>query len=264
MLDYRFRPNSKFSQNFIIDEKLLEKMVESAELKKTDKVLEIGCGTGFLTEKLLEKSSVVGIEKDLTLAGLLEKRIKNKNFTLIKGDFLDEKIPKINKVVSLPPYSISRNIMYKLFELDFKLAVLVFQREFVEKLVAEPGFKEYCALSVVVDYLFESEIIIPNVSPKVFYPKPETYSSLIKLKRRKNDEEIPNLDEFILFLKQIFRYKNKDLPNALKLASKALVDSGFDVEKAFSIAQELEIDNVKVYLIETEEFVELFTRIFLE
>ena len=261
MIDYRFRPNHRFSQNFIINDSLVEQMIKEADLKKTDVVVEIGSGAGSLTEKLLEKAKVVGVELDLSLISVLEERFgKTKNFTLVKGDFVKVDLPKFNKIVALPPYNISSDIMLRLFKEDFDSALLVFQKEFVEKLVAEPGFCEYSYISVLTDFFFETEVVISSVSPSSFYPKPETYSALIKLTRRKNICGIKDVEKFILFVKNVFRYKNKDFSNGLKNCLKSM--KGVFPKKNYSELIEKEgLTNVKTNLLTTKEFVDFFKKI---
>src|SRR3989344_4974741 len=170
MVDHRFRPNKKMAQHFVVDELFLQKMVEEANLKKKDVVLEIGSGTGFLSQEILKHCKVVGVELSIDLGEVLEKKFSGqKNFTLIRGNFLSAKLPKFNKVVSLPPYHISGEIMNRLFREKFDLAVLVFQREFCEKLFAQPGFKEYSYLTVLTDYIFHRILLVKNVPPKTFH-----------------------------------------------------------------------------------------------
>ena len=261
MIEHRFRPNHKFSQNFIINDSLVEKMVKEADLKKTDVVLEIGSGAGTLTEKLLEKAHVVGVELDSSLTMVLEDRFgKNKNFTLVKGDFLKVDLPKFNKVVALPPYNISSDIILRLVREDFDCVLLVFQKEFVEKIVAEPGFCEYSYISVLTDFLFKTKVIVSSISPASFYPKPETYSALIKLTRRKKLSGIKDFEKFIMFVKNIFRYKNKDFSNALKNCLKSMKGS-FPKKDYSELIEKKGLTNVKTNLLTTEEVVDFFKKI---
>lgn len=264
MIDHRFRPKKKLAQHFIISEELIEKMLKEADLKANDTVLEIGPGVGFLTQFLLKKSKVIGVELDEDMQEILEKRFsKNKNFKLLKGNFLETKLPKFTKIVSFPPYHISGDIMVKVFNENFDVALLVFQREFCEKLIAQPGFKEYSYLSVLSDYLYTKEILIRNINPKSFYPKPEAYSSLLKLTRKKNVKRVKDFEKFALFVKNLFRYKNKDLSNSMKNCLNE-IDFNVDYDKAFQIIQEAELDGVKTYLLSTEDFVLIFKKIFGE
>ncbi len=263
MLTHRFRPEQKFSQHFVIDERLIKKMVECAELKSKDVVLEIGSGTGTLTEALLEHCKVIGVEHDEVLAQILREEFSgSRNFALAESDFLKIEKPKSNKVVALPPYAISTEIMLKLFGFGFEKAVLVFQREFVDKLVAEPGFYEYNYLSVLSSLLYDAQVPIYNISPKSFYPKPEAYSSLVVLTAKKKQPKIKDFKKFILFLKSIFRFKNKNLKNALKSCAKELESrGGINEKKALKALEKSKISAEKVYLIEPGQLLEFFKKI---
>jgi 16S rRNA (adenine1518-N6/adenine1519-N6)-dimethyltransferase len=211
---YRFRPNRKLAQHFAVDDALLEGLVGLAELEEKDTVLEIGPGTGFLTRLLLEKSHVVAVEKDEILCGLLEKELPRKNLSLVCGDFLKAALPEFNKVVSLPPYMHSADIVYRLLQHGFGLAVLVFQKEFAEKLVAIPGLGEYCALTVLAQQSFDASIakIVPATS---FFPKPKGDSAIIVLRPKKKPFAVKDKALFELFAKTLFRFRNKNLGNAL-------------------------------------------------
>ncbi len=263
MVEYRFRPEQKFSQHFVIDERLIAKMLEEAQLTEKDRVLEIGSGTGFLTEALLEHCKVVGVENDSMLATVLRGQFPdNKNFTFIEGDFLAVEKPRFNKVVALPPYAISTEIMLRLFGFGFGKAVLVFQREFVGKLVAEPGFFEYNYLSVLSRIFYDAKVPIYNISPKSFYPKPEAYSSLVALTAKKKQPKVKDFAKFVVFLKNVFRFRNKNISNALESCRKELAQKlGADEKKVQKALEGEELAGKKVYLIEPEEFLELFNKL---
>ncbi|MBN2127777.1 MAG: ribosomal RNA small subunit methyltransferase A [Candidatus Diapherotrites archaeon] len=262
MISYRFKSKKQLSQNFLIDEKILEEIIALADLKSKDKVLEIGCGTGFLTKKLLEKSSVIGVEKDFQLIELLKKEFTDKKFTLIEGDFLKVKLPEFNKVVSLPPYHISSLILMKLMHYDFDYALIVFQKDFTEKLLAEPGFAEYTAITCLVNYFFEPEILIDYIPSNAFQPSPKTPSALIKLTKKHCFGKAKNDLKFIKFIKELFRFKNKNLANALHKAfpfiSKEL---NLSKKKLDKIISSNELMQEKISLLEIDELVELFNEL---
>lgn len=262
MVRYRFRPNPKLSQNFVVDEKVVQRIVEAAELKKTDVVLEIGCGTGFLTRELAKHCKVIGIEKDKTLAELLRNEIKEKNFELLEGNALELDWPHFSKMVSLPPYGISSDLVYKLLENDFEEAFLVFQREFAEKILAEPGFLEYGCLSVWVQYQTEPKKGF-LIQPSAFFPKPPSMSALVQLKKKKRFGSAKNDAAFLQFLKQLFRHKNKSISNSLDLAlpflKKELPLSHAECKKR---AGHWKHWNEKVYALDAKQFLELFNSFF--
>lgn len=256
MVKYRFRPNKKLGQNFIVNQRIIKKMVNSAELTQKDRVLEIGSGTGFLTRKLLEKSRVIAVEKDEKLCELLEKELPQENLELVCGDYLREKIPEYNKVVSFPPYFISKKTIQKILKEKPSLGVLVFQREFAEKLRAFPGFLNYIDLSVLIQYYYRIDFVA-RVKAKNFFPKPRSDSQIIKLQKLHRQKKAVNEEGFACFVKQLFRHKNKNLSNALSDSQKFLKNVNLQknyIEKA----KYLDLGSEKVMLSSVEDLVNVF------
>ncbi|MBU0636136.1 ribosomal RNA small subunit methyltransferase A [Candidatus Micrarchaeota archaeon] len=263
MVKYRFKPNKKLSQHFLVNSPMIQKIVQAADLKKNDVVLEVGAGTGFLTRELQKHcKKVIAIEKDPLLFELLEKELSPKNLELIQGDALKVKWPAFSKMVSLPPYNISSDLVYRLFEHDFEKACIVFQREFVEKLSAEPGFLDFNALSAMTQYH-----TIPNqlflVSNQCFFPKPPGFSALIELKKKKRYGTAQNDAVFRLFIKQLFRHKNKSISNSLKLALPFLKkELKISEPKAKEILDNFSFSAEKTCALEITLFVELFNALY--
>ncbi|MFH1588455.1 MAG: 16S rRNA (adenine(1518)-N(6)/adenine(1519)-N(6))-dimethyltransferase RsmA [Candidatus Diapherotrites archaeon] len=269
MIKHRFKPKKKFSQNFLINQAMIEKIVSFAELDKKDTVLEIGAGTGFLTKELLSHCKIIAVEIDSFLNDALEekfeKELKEKKLELIKEDFLKAEIPSFNKVVSLPPYRISTPILFRLMNEKLDFALLVFQKDYAVKLLSEPGFSEYTSSVVLVNYFFEPEILIESVQASSFFPLPRTESALIKFTSKKRFGKAKNDKKFIKFIKEVFRFKNKNLQNALQKAF-PFIEKEMNLNK--TILQELiksgkfsELLNEKVMLLEISELVELFNEL---
>ena len=190
------------------------RMVKYANLTPEDTVLEIGVGLGFLTDEILKTSSVVGIEKDKKLIQFLDDKYQdNEKIQITFNDILRTTLPKFNKVVSNIPYSISSPIVFKLLDHDFEVAILSFQREFAEKMAAKSGDSNFGRLSVMVNYYFDVEQmeIVPR---EHFYPTPRVDTALVKLIKK----PIPRDPKFERFIQQVFRYKNKTVHNAVKIA----------------------------------------------
>jgi len=257
MVKYRFKPEKKSGQHFIKSESVLERIVKAAELKPEDIVLEIGPGSGFLTRKLLEKSNVLAIEIDEVLCELLRKEIKEKNFKLICGDYLKEKNLEYNKVVSFPPYFISKKIMQKILREKPDLCALVFQFEFASKLVALPGFRDYSALSVLAQYNYNIELA-GRIQAKQFFPKPKSDSAIILMKKKKVNKKARNEEEFSRFIEEIFRHKNKNVANALRNSKKFLNKKEENLDEFIKKIKKREFGEKKVVLLDVEELVELF------
>ncbi|MBN2067781.1 MAG: ribosomal RNA small subunit methyltransferase A [Candidatus Diapherotrites archaeon] len=261
MVRYRFRPKKKLGQHFMVNEGILEKMVGLAELKPNDVVLEVGAGTGFLTRLLLQKCSVVAVEIDERLCAVLEEELPEKNLQVLCGDFFKAELPFFNKVVSLPSYAHSSALMFRLFEQDFDSGILVFQREFAEKLSAMPGFMEYNALSVLIQSQFDVSAV-QRVEPGNFFPRPEGESCIVKLVKTTRHGVVKDKPKFALFIKSVFRFKNKNLGNAL-LKSFHFIENGLGLnEKDFrGRVSKLQMQDVKVNLISVKEFVEIFSQV---
>ncbi|MCS7122251.1 MAG: 16S rRNA (adenine(1518)-N(6)/adenine(1519)-N(6))-dimethyltransferase RsmA [Archaeoglobaceae archaeon] len=197
----------------VIDKGLLKRIARYADLKKEDLVLEVGCGTGNLTNVLLKNAGkVVGIEKDLKLAEFLKKRFKNEiesgKFELIVGDALKVEFPRFNKFVSNIPYKISSPLVFKLLKHDFELAVVMFQKEFADRLVREDN-----RLGVITKAYCKAEIL-EIVGPDSFRPKPKVHSALVKIVKEKQVEA--NLEIFDKLVTFAFSMKRKKMRKILE------------------------------------------------
>lgn len=193
------RPRKSFAQHWLKSEKALQSIVEAAECNQSDRVLEIGPGTGILTRRLLPNvKSLVAVEIDRDLCKLLVKQLgKSDNFLLLQGDFLTLDLPSHlaafeafqnpNKVVANIPYNITGPIIEKLLgtiakpnSQPFDSIVLLVQKEVAERLYAKPGSKAFGALSVRVQYLAECKLICP-VPAAAFSPPPKVDSAVVRL-----------------------------------------------------------------------------------
>ncbi len=259
MVKHRFKPEKRLSQNFVVQPALIESLLAEAKPQKNDVVLEIGAGTGFLTRELIKKCGVVAVEADPKLAGLLRAELPQDNLTILEGDFLSVKLPPFTKVVALPPYAISHDIVFRLMRLDFESAILVFQKEFVDKLTAFPGLGEYNALAALANYFFVPKVVVERINPDNFFPRPQSFSSMVRLTRKNRFKPVKDVGKFVKFVECLFRFKNKALLNSLKLSYPFLKGFfGWD-EKSFE--QKLagaKILDEKVYLLGTADFVELY------
>ncbi|EIJ89581.1 18S rRNA (adenine1779-N6/adenine1780-N6)-dimethyltransferase [Nematocida parisii] len=209
-MDGRFKKT--FGQHILKNPGIVTNMIDKAKIKPTDTVLEIGPGTGNLTLKLLDKCKrVVAIEKDRKIASDLIKRIgarKNKLQLLIE-DAIDANYPYFDLCVSNTPYQISSPLVFKLLEYPFRACVLMFQKEFADRLCAAPGTSSYCRLSVSVQIRAVVTHIM-RVSKKNFRPPPKVESSIVKIEPRRNKVDI-DLTEFDGMLRICFSRKNKTI-----------------------------------------------------
>lgn len=260
MLEAGFFPEKKYSQNFLIDEESLAALIASAKLTPKDRVLEIGGGTGIVTQGIADTGAhVTTVELHSNLAHFLRNKFEGvKNVEIVEGDFLQTNLANVdfNKVVASPPYAISDDIMYGLFAHGFAHASLVWQLEFAEKILAPPGSSEYHPLSVLGQYEYES-MLVKKISPKAFFPVPNHFSAILSLDRKKKITPISNHLLFVAWIRTLFRFKNKTLSNAGKQLEKNPV-KGVNPAAFDAAIRELEMENEKVFLLEPEDFVELF------
>ena len=195
----------KLDQHFLINKKILERILELAKLNKKETVLEVGAGEGHLTKLLAKKAGkVYAIEKDRDLFNKLKNL--NKNVVPILGDALKIEFPKFDKVVSNIPYSISEPLIQKLLYHDFKLGVLLVSEKFSNRLIGKKKTK----LSLISETFFKVKQC-DLIGPENFHPKPKVYSRIVVLKPK-----VPNLKETIF--QEFIKQRDKKVKNALREA----------------------------------------------
>lgn len=208
------RPVKKLGQNFLVSENVLEREVEAAGIDKNDVVLEIGPGIGTLTQRLAGRAGhVVAIEKDTRFKPFLDKLPEN--VEVIYGDALKVGFPKFTKCVSNLPYQISSQFTFKLLEdYSFDFAVLSYQKEFAERMVAQPGERNYGRLPAALQFLAESIEPIMKIGKSCYWPRPKVDSLLVKIVPAKNKPE--NWEELGRLINVLFQQPNKTVRGVLK------------------------------------------------
>ncbi len=206
----------KFGQHLLRNPGILDKMMEAANIQPHDTVLEIGPGTGNLTDRLLDRAKqVIAIEIDGRLAAEVKKRIQDKGksykFKLIEGDCLKVPFPQFDHCVTNLPYNISSPFVFKLLTHRpmFKSAVVMFQKEFAERLVAQVGEAFYGRLAVNVQ-LYCRVHRVCKVDRKSFNPPPEVDSMVVRFVPHEKPIDVP-FNEFDGLLRVCFVRKNKTL-----------------------------------------------------
>jgi 16S rRNA (adenine1518-N6/adenine1519-N6)-dimethyltransferase len=229
-----FRPRKQFGQHWLRDETVLDRIIIAGELAESDRVLEIGPGTGNLTHRLLSiVAALVSVEIDRDLCkNLVHKYGEQDNFLLIQNDFLQSDLPPFlkdfprfqnpNKVVANIPYNITGPILTKLLgkiaspaSQQYESIVLLVQKEVGDRLVAIPGSKAYGALSIRVQYLASCELIC-DVPARSFYPQPKVDSVIIRLRPRTLEHPANNPRQLETLIKLGFASRRKMLHNNLK------------------------------------------------
>ncbi|MEM0266323.1 MAG: 16S rRNA (adenine(1518)-N(6)/adenine(1519)-N(6))-dimethyltransferase RsmA [Archaeoglobaceae archaeon] len=216
----------RLGQHMLINRRIAERIASYAELDENDVVLEVGCGTGNLTQELLRFCRVVGIEKDEKFVETLRKRfrreIEDERFSLIHGDALKLDFPFFTKFVSNIPYEISSPLIFKLVKHNFTLAVVMLQKEFAERLCNEDSrlgviSKAYCRAKILEIVGRENFRPIPKVDSAItmIIPQPQI--------------EVKDRERFEKFVTFAFSMRRKKLSTIVRA-----------FEKRFGISLELD------------------------
>jgi 16S rRNA (adenine1518-N6/adenine1519-N6)-dimethyltransferase len=237
-------PRHRFGQNFMIDQNLVRVVAEAGMLSREDLVIEVGPGTGTLTEELLERAGrVVAVEIDCDLAALLRERFADRdNFALIEGDALagkhalnPELLAAVRsqkaavgscKLVANLPYNIASPLIIELLVAGVDLLAFTVQKEVAERLRGHAGGEDYGTLSVMTQMLANVELL-RTLPPQAFWPAPKIESALVRLTRQ--DRLGERAGHFSTFVHSIFSYRRKML-------RKVLVQAGYDSERLLSVS----------------------------
>lgn len=219
-------PRKHLGQNFLVDKNILRKISITGQVGPEDLVLEIGSGMGGLTEELIRQAGqVIGVEYDRGLFGiLLENFAGVPNLTLINRDILEIDLPTLLepqeqyclKVIANLPYYITTPVLFKIIEsgVFWERLVLLVQKEVAERMSAQPGTKEYGALTVMLNFYGRVEKI-GTVPKTVFYPTPQVDSTIVRIFPNPDMEKM----ELYPFLRQVvqasFGQRRKKIINAL-------------------------------------------------
>ena len=254
------RPKKRLGQNFLVNPEVLEIILEAGEITGTDTAIEIGAGLGCLTDVLARRAKrVIAVEVDELLykalvahfgvtwrkgevTSPLQKSIDS-HVQLLNADILKLElnsllssdtgtVPTTFKVIANLPYSITTPILWKLLDHHKQIhsCVLMMQKEVAERIVAEPGGKDYGALTIGVAYWTDATLIT-TLSPENFYPAPKVDSALLKLTMRDNPKvTVENEEFFFKVVRTAFRMRRKMLKNSLvrsRLASVKVLETAF-------------------------------------
>ena len=225
---YNFNFQKKFGQNFLINTRILEEIIEAARITKDDFVLEIGPGIGTMTQYLCEAArEVVAVEIDTNLIPILGDTLSEyDNVTVLNDDILKVDINKLAqernggkpiKVVANLPYYITTPIIMGLFESHVPIdsITIMVQKEVADRMQEGPGSKEYGALSLAVQYYANPKIVV-NVPPSCFMPQPKVGSAVIRLERHASAPvEVDNEKLMFQLIRASFNQRRKTLANGL-------------------------------------------------
>lgn len=247
------RPTKRLGQNFLLDQSIASDIVSSIHPTDSDTVLEPGPGHGTLTRFLGKKAGkVIAIEKDPLLARELTETFRDySNVVIVEGDILKtDHLPDFNKIVSTPPYYLSSKLALFLSKTKFDSAGIVFQKEFGERLLAEPGTREYGRLTVSVRRRLKIEKIreIPRTA---FRPKPKVDSILLRMTPqsfRRLDE--PSFEEVV---RGVFTQRRRLVRGALL----HFLSMKLGRENGRKIMSEIAVPDARVYQLSISQFEDL-------
>lgn len=221
----KIKPKKHLGQHFLISKSVIEKIVDEIDISQENIVVEIGPGTGALTEEILLRNPKIlyAIEIDTTVYPVLEEKFsKYSNFKLIKSDFFDVNLyelisdeEKIKLAGNLPYNVASLMIIDCGFKLDIlELCVFMIQKEVAEKLIAKPKTKDYTFLSVFIQTFFDVKYIM-SVPARFFNPPPKVTSAVVKLTPKQNIA-INNVKKYKNFVSHLFQNRRKMIKSKIE------------------------------------------------
>ena len=263
MNKYKVKANKNLGQNFLIDDQAIKDIIDGAEIRSEDLVIEIGPGLGTLTAYLLEKAKkVICIELDKKMIKILNDRfIAYNNIELINADILKLDLNEIIeqekqnnniksvKIVANLPYYITTPIIMKLLEskLDIESITVMIQKEVAERLIEIPSGKNTGAITYTIYYYCEGKKI-REVDSTSFIPMPEVTSEVINLKLRKEPYvKVTSEKVFFNIIKSSFMQRRKTLLNAL-VNSGVFKDKkeGIEFLKKSNLPENIRAENLKI------------------
>lgn len=258
-----FEYKKSLGQNFLIDKNIINKIINSIDLKEEPLIIEIGPGSGALTKELVKlNANIISFEIDTRLKSELDKLCnENNNLEIIYEDFLkidlkeflkQKKYKNLYFVANLP-YYITTAIINKITEeSNPKEMILMVQKEVADRFSAHPNTRDYGSISVFLQYNYDiSKVVL--VPKTCFYPSPKVDSVVIKFETRENKVKALNEEKFYKLIKDSFQFKRKNLRNNLK---------GYNQDKINEILKEYNKDlTARAEEISVEEFINISNNI---
>ncbi|TFG05999.1 MAG: ribosomal RNA small subunit methyltransferase A [Promethearchaeota archaeon] len=254
---YGLRAFKSYSQHFVVEPKLIHWHLKYANLTKEDVVVEVGAGLGTLTQFLAQRvKRVIAVEFDPEFIAILHEELADcNNVEIMEGDILKlgSNIFNGRKIVSNPPYKISSPLTFEILQSEFILAVMSYQKEFAERLIAQPGMKNYSRVTLGVQYYakVESLRMIPR---NYFRPPPKVDSTLVRLTPIVPPIHLENEREFFDFVRHLFSFRKKSVRRALGLYLKQQEGQ----EQIKSKLETISLASKRVFQLSLPQFYELF------
>jgi 16S rRNA (adenine1518-N6/adenine1519-N6)-dimethyltransferase len=254
LLQLGVQPRRSMGQHFLVDHTVIERQVRYAKIKKGERVLEIGAGLGFLTDDLLKAGAeVVAIESDRKFCEYLREKFGDR-LELIEGDATKVVLPEFDKVVSNLPYQISSEITFRILETrKFDIAILMYQKEFAERMVAGEISALYGRLSVMAAYRADCEIL-EIVNRRCFWPQPKVDSALVLMKSRPPRFQPKDEKLFVDIVRVLFSHRRKKISNGMVALAGQL---GISRDRMKELVPEMPYADDRVEMLSPEEIGEI-------
>ena len=254
LLQLGVTPRKSMGQHFLIDHAVIERQVGYAKIKKGERVLEVGAGLGFLTEELVKAGAeVTAVESDRKFCEYLRGKFGS-SLRLIEGDATKVDLPDFDKAVSNLPYQISSEITFRLLEQKrFELAILMYQKEFAERMVAGEISALYGRLSVMAAYRADCEIL-EIVNRRAFWPQPKVDSAVVLMKWRAPRFQPKDERLFVDVVRVLFSHRRKKISNGLVALSGQI---GLTRERMKELVPEIPYAEQRVETLSPEEIGEI-------
>ncbi|MGL4368778.1 MAG: 16S rRNA (adenine(1518)-N(6)/adenine(1519)-N(6))-dimethyltransferase RsmA [Spirochaetota bacterium] len=230
-------PNKKLGQNFLVQKEYAEKIVNGADIRENDRVLEIGPGLGALTEIMAERGvSLTCVEIDAGYYRYLSKQFHDyKNLSFIHSDFLRmDEYRHYDRVISNLPYYCASELLFTIAEkiMPSRICAMM-QKEMAQRITAKPGTPQYGAMTVSLSCYYQPEHLF-NVPPSAFFPQPDVVSSVLSFTRvNRTGFSVKEAALFHLLVKSAFWGRRKTIIKALSSAphlaiSKNIIESALE------------------------------------
>ena len=211
----KFKAKRSLGQNFLIDKNILKKIVETGNISKEDNILEIGPGSGNLTEYIIKSKprNIIVVEKDVELIKILETKFK-KDIKIINSDVLKLTDSFYNDKFTIfgnLPYNISTKILSNWClnnKVKFNKLILMFQKEVANRIIAKVNTKDYSRITILANWKFNIKKIF-DISPECFFPKPKIKSTLLEFIPKKNIIKLRNPKNLENITKIFFSQRRK-------------------------------------------------------
>ncbi len=222
-------PKKSLGQNFLIDEDIINIIVNLGNIGEKDFILEVGPGTGNLTEKILEKNpqKFIVVEKDKRLAEILKNKFHEK-INIINDDILnfsfENNLNRKTIIFGNLPYNISTQILSKWIKIEkldnfCKKFILMFQKEVADRIIADVNSKNYSRLSIISNWKLDIKKII-DISPKSFNPIPKVKSTILTFEPKKNFYKLEDAKNLEHITKVFFNQRRKMIRKPMKILFK--------------------------------------------